>query len=78
MWRRRILEITGDLIAGDGLATVLAPRAHMRLWQTALPWRGWQRAVAWFAAHPNVSRLVGVSQIVAGGWLMVVAWRDLD
>lgn len=78
MWRRRTLEVIGDLIVGDGVATVLAPQAHMRLWQTALRWRVWQRGVAWFAERPGVSRVVGGTQIVFGGWLLVRASRHLD
>jgi hypothetical protein len=73
-----MLEITGDLMVGDGLATLLAPRGHMRLWQTALPWSVWQRFVAWFAARPGLTRLVGGSQIVLGGWLLARASRDVE
>ena len=78
MWWRRTLEIIGDMIVGDGVATVLAPQAHMRLWQTALPWTFWQRFVAWFAARPGLTRVVGGTQIVIGSWLVVLASRDLD
>lgn len=78
MWWRRMLEITGDLFIGDGVASVLVPQKHMQLWQTVLPWRGWQRFVAWFEARPGVTWLVGSAQIVIGGWMVVAASRDLE
>lgn len=78
MWWRRTLEITGDLVAGDGLASVLVPQGHMRLWQRALPWSVWQRGVGWFAERPGLTRLVGGTQIALGGWLMLLASRDLE
>lgn len=78
MWWRRTLEIAGDLFIGDGVASVLVPQAHMRLWQRAMPWGGWQRCVAWFAARPGITRLVGSAQIVIGGWMVVAASRDLQ
>lgn len=76
MWRRRILEVTGDLTAGDGLATVLRPQDHMRLWQTALPWRWWRDFVQWFIARPALTRLLGLLQLVIGAWLIVRASDD--
>lgn len=76
MWTRRAIEVLGDLIAGDGLATVLAPRGHMRLWRAALPWRWWRSLTEWCADRPATTRLIGLSQIALGGWMQLRAARD--
>lgn len=76
MWWRRTLELAGDLTAGDGLATMLDPAGHYRLWQRIVPWRWWRRSVQWLIDRPGLSRVVGALQIVLGGWLMRLAVRD--
>ena len=73
MWKRRALEVTADLLAGDGLATMLAPVEHMRLWQSALPWAWWHELTRACIARPWATRALGLSQIVVGAWMMAKA-----
>lgn len=78
MWQRRMLEVAGQLTVGDGVNSIVAPKGHMRLWQQALPWSWWQRAVAWCAEHPGFIRVLGTFQVVVGAWLCARASRNLE
>lgn len=77
MWQRRALEVTGELFIADGLVSIVAPAAHMRLWRDAIPVRLWRSAVQWLADVPGVTRVIGGGQIVLGAWLCRRAYRDL-
>jgi hypothetical protein len=78
MVRRRLYEIIGTLIIGDGFAFVFAPRPHMLIWVDALKLPLWRRLVQWFADHQPISRAVGVFEIVLGSWIVAQAYRDVD
>jgi len=77
MWKRRALEVTGDLLAGDGLATVLSPEGHMRLWLHALPRPWWRGLVQACIDRPTATRALGLAQIVAGAWMMRKAQGEM-
>ena len=78
MLLRRIAEIFGTLIVGDGFAFVFAPRRHMLLWVEALDSPGWQRLVGWFADHEAAGRVTGVIEIALGAAIVGWAYRDLE
>ena len=77
MIQRRIAEVIGTLIIGDGIAFLFAPRRHMLLWVDALNTPVWRRGVQWFADHRAAGRIAGVAELGAGAWLLVRAYRDV-
>ena len=78
MVRRRLYEIIGTLIIGDGLAFIFAPRPHMLIWVEALKLPLWQRVVQWFADHAPAARATGVVEIALGSWIVALAYRDVE
>jgi hypothetical protein len=78
MLLRRIYEIIGTLIVGDGLAFLFAPRRHMLIWVEALNLAAWRRLVQWFADHEAAGRVAGVAEVALGAWLLARAYRDLE
>ena len=77
MARRRIYEIIGTLIVGDGFAFIFAPRRHMLIWVEALEWPVWQKLVQWFADHRAAGRVAGVIEIALGAWMVGRAYKDI-
>lgn len=75
---RRIYEIIGTLIVGDGFAFLFAPRQHMLIWVDALELPAWRRLVQWFAGHPAAGRITGVIEIAMGAWITAQAYRDVE
>ncbi len=78
MLLRRIYEVIGTLIVGDGFAFLFAPRRHMLLWVEALELPAWRQLVQWFADHEAAGRATGLAEIALGAWLLVQAYRDLE
>ncbi len=76
MWKRRALELIGQLSVGDGLTSLLVPQAHMRLWQDAFPSRSWRQMVRWFTDRPAVTRAVGLFSLAIGVWLCIKASEE--
>ena len=74
---RRICEIAGTLIIGDGIAFLVAPRPHMQIWIDALEWPLWRNMVRWFADHPAAGRVSGVVELALGAWLLARAYDDV-
>jgi hypothetical protein len=77
MWKRRTLEIVGQLFIGDGLTALLVPRGHMRLWQDAIPARSWRHLAQWFAERPGAARAQGLFSLTIGVWIVAKASRGL-
>ena len=77
MWQRRALEVLGELFAGDGVATLFAPRAHMQLWRDVFPWRMWNDLVRWLTAHPKATYALGLLELGIGVWLIHQATQNL-
>ena len=78
MWWRRIFEIIGTLLIGDGLAFLVTPRRHMLIWIEALRWPLWRRIVRWFADHAAAGRTSGVIEIALGIWLLARAYEGVE
>ena len=78
MIQRRLLEIVGTLVMGDGLAFLFAPRRHMLIWVRALDLPLWQRTVQWFADHEAAGRATGVLELALGAWLTARAYRGVE
>jgi hypothetical protein len=77
MLQRRVYEIIGTLIIGDGFAFLVAPRPHMLIWVSALRLPLWRRLVQWFADHEPAARTTGVIEIALGSWIVAQAYRDV-
>ena len=75
---RRLYEIIGTLIVGDGFAFLFAPRKHMLIWVEALELPAWRRLVQWFADHATAGRIAGVIEIALGAWLVTKAYEGVD
>lgn len=78
MLLRRVYEIIGTLIVGDGFAFLVAPRRHMLIWVDALELPAWRRLVQWFADHETAGRVTGLIEIALGAWLVGQAYRDVE
>ncbi|KPV53160.1 hypothetical protein SE17_11230 [Kouleothrix aurantiaca] len=78
MIQRRLLEIVGTLVMGDGLAFLFAPRRHMLIWVEALDLPLWQRTVQWFADNEAAGRATGVLEMMLGAWLTARAYRGVE
>lgn len=64
---RRLLEVLGMLMVGEGVLMLLYPRRHLALWEGG-PW--WYReAVEGFIRYPNLTRAVGGLEAGLGLWL---------
>jgi hypothetical protein len=62
VWMRRAAELGGLAMIGDGVIAALAPRGHVALWLRG-PWRTLMRP---FDRHPQLTRVAGIGEAVAG------------
>jgi hypothetical protein len=73
MTKRRILELIGLAMIGEGLIVAMRPRRYMALWDCGPKWlRG---LVGSWARHPETTRMVGIVELLAGAAL---ALRQTD
>lgn len=64
MVQKRLAELIGMLMIGDGLLTVLKPDRHTRLWKGGP--EVWQDALRVFLRHPEATRWAGVAELALG------------
>jgi hypothetical protein len=64
---RRILEVVGLLMIGDGALAAMTPSRHVALWVEGP--RTWRRLMRLFADRPVFTRAVGVAELAAGLWI---------
>lgn len=70
---RRLKEILGIAMIGEGVVVLLRPRRYSRFWDCGPQWL---RAMArGFAQHPETTRAVGFIELMAGIFL---ALRQID
>ena len=67
MGMRRITELVGIIMIGEGVLSFVAPRRHTLLWQFGP--EGYRRAIEAFAEHPTLTRLVATAEAGLGTWL---------
>ncbi len=65
--KRRITELLGLLLVGDGILTAVDPKRHCLLWEVGPELV--QEAMDEFARHPSVTRVVGAAEAIVGLWL---------
>lgn len=73
---RRLAELGGILLIGDGVVAALKPEGHVRLWERGPKW--WRELVEPFALRPQLTRAVAVAEIAAGVALAQAAMRPPD
>jgi hypothetical protein len=74
--KRRILELAGLILIGDGLMGLLRPRRHSLLWHV-----GPQLAKAVteeLADHPNTARAIYAAELAVGIVLASTQLSDVD
>ena len=65
--KKRLKEVLGMSMIGDGVLTVLDPQRHCLLWEIGpQPCR---EAIDEFVKHPTMARVAGAIEIVIGVWL---------
>ena len=67
MNHRRLLELIGILMIGDGVVAVIDPRRHGLLWLAGPSL--WRQTMMPFVRHPALMRSVGLAEALAGLWL---------
>jgi hypothetical protein len=65
--KRRITELLGLLLVGDGVLSAVDPKRHCLLWEVGPELI--QKAMDEFARHPAATRVVGAAEAIVGLWL---------
>jgi hypothetical protein len=71
----RSTEAAAMLMIGDGVLGLAMPARHCLIWHAGPPW--WRETVAWFAAHPQVTRAAAALELGTGVWLASRSQRGL-
>ncbi len=64
---RRVVEMLGLLMIGDGTLAATRPSRYMALWVGGP--RPWRRMMSFFATRPTLTRVVGAAELAAGLWI---------
>jgi hypothetical protein len=68
------MEVAGMMAIGDGLVAAIAPAEHIALWRGRPA--AWDRILQPFARHPVLTRVVGVSEVGVGLWMVLRQLRS--
>ncbi len=74
MWTKRVRDLIGAFVVGNGVLDLIAPRQRVFLWifgPEAL-----RKLALWFADHPTAMRLRGIVRIGTGIWLALRQYRE--
>ena len=71
LFARRLAELSGILLIGDGVVAALQPKGHVRLWEGGPNLWDLLRP---FAKRPQLTRAVAVAEIAAG---VLIAWAAI-
>ncbi len=73
---RRVQHFTAMVLIGDGLLAVVRPNRDAKAWKVGPePWR---TLMGFLAERPQLTRLVGASQIAVGIWWATRQESSLD
>jgi dodecin len=73
MWTKRVGDLIGAFVVGNGVLDLIAPRQRVFLWVFG-PER-LRKLILWFADHPTAMRLRGIVRIGTGIWLALRQYR---
>ena len=65
---KRMMELLGLVLIGDGIIGLLQPARHTRLWRKGP--KPYQQTMKVLEQQPALARLVGVGLIGIGYWLV--------
>jgi flavin-binding protein dodecin len=74
MWTKRVGDLIGAFVVGNGVLDLIAPRQRVFLWIFG-PER-LRKLALWFADHPTAMRLRGLVRIGTGIWLALRQYRE--
>ena len=74
MWTKRVRDLIGAFVVGNGVLDLIAPRQRVFLWVFG-PER-LRKLALWFADHPTAMRLRGIVRIGTGIWLALRQYRE--
>jgi hypothetical protein len=66
-WGRRVLELVGLAMIGDGLMGALHPRRYAAFWHFGP--RAWRAMDEALIARPDLVRVLGLTEAGLGFWL---------
>jgi hypothetical protein len=67
MVAKRMKELVGIMLIGDGVLGFVEPRRHMRLWRSGPP--AWQMMMDPFVRSPGLTRCISAAEAILGLWL---------
>lgn len=76
MVAKRVAECVGLMMVGEGVLAALRPREYARFWAAGPAW--WHRVIGPFVRNPDLTRAVGVAEVLAGYWLAVRQLPERD
>jgi dodecin len=74
MWTKRVRDLIGAFVVGNGVLDLLAPRQRVFLWVFGP--EALRKLILWFADHPTAMRLRGVVRIGTGILLALRQYRQ--
>ena len=74
MWTKRVRDLIGAFVVGNGVLDLLAPRQRVFLWVFGP--EALRKLTLWFADHPTAMRLRGVLRIGTGILLALRQYRQ--
>ncbi len=64
MWKKRFKSLLAIAMVGEGIVAALIPRRYALLWLVGP--RFVKRLDAWFVAHPEATRVLGLAEAGLG------------
>jgi dodecin len=74
MWTKRVRDLIGAFVVGNGVLDLIAPRQRVFLWVFGP--EALRKLILWFADHPTAMRLRGVVRIGTGILLALRQYRE--
>ena len=75
MWTKRVRDLIGAFVVGNGVLDLIAPRQRVFLWVFGP--EALRKLILWFADHPTAMRLRGVVRIGTGILLALRQYREV-
>jgi uncharacterized protein YjeT (DUF2065 family) len=69
MAAKRLKEILGLMMVGEGVLATVMPQRYARLWESGPAW--WRRMIHPLVQHPDLTRVIGAAEAMVGYWIAV-------